>query len=92
MKIKMGKELIECDLINPNKEWRLNVNGNADKTGIGDCGLFVEAKNEKEAKDFFIKLNCDAHSKEELCARLWEEIGCDEREEAFRELRGLKDD
>lgn len=48
---------IDFDLIAPNKNnWELNINNFPEKTGSGDCGLFVEAENEKEAKEYFKNL------------------------------------
>ena len=47
---------IELSIVEPAKEWKLNIEGNAEKTGCGDCGLFVEAENEKEAIKSFRNL------------------------------------
>ena len=46
---------------------------------------------EEQAKEYFIKLTCDAYSKEDLARQIWEYMDTDKREPYFRELEEKKD-
>jgi len=52
MENKENKEAI-FDVICPDNKWELWLNGFIKETGTGNIGLFVEAKNEKEAIKYF---------------------------------------
>jgi len=45
----------------------------------------------KQAKEYFVKLTCDAYSKEDLARQIWENMDADKREPYFRELENLED-
>ena len=47
---------VKYDFVSPFMEWKFIINANVDKTGSGDCGLFVEAKTEKEAERYLKNL------------------------------------
>jgi len=52
----MKKPTVEYNFVSPEKIWKFNILADVDKTGYGDCGLFVEAKNEKEAEKYLKNL------------------------------------
>ena len=47
------KEEPEFDLIEPSEQWEMWLTNRIEETGVSNCGLFVEAKNEREAKKKF---------------------------------------
>ena len=49
-------KIAEFDVVCPSNEWNLTLNGFVKETGVGNCGLFVEAENEKEARKLFESL------------------------------------
>lgn len=40
----------------------------------------------EQAKEYFVKITCDAYSKEDLARQIWEYMDADKREPYFREL------
>ena len=46
---------------------------------------------EKQAKEYFVKLTCDAYSKEDLARQIWKDMGVDKREPYFKELEEGKE-
>ena len=44
------------NVVSPRNEWNLNLNGFVEETGVSDCGLFVEADSEEEARKLFESL------------------------------------
>ena len=42
---------------------------------------------EKEAKEYFIKLTCDAYTKEDLARQIWKYMDADKRNPYFEELK-----
>ena len=46
----------------------------------------------KQAKEYFVKLTCDAYSKEDLARQIWEYMDADKREPYFKELKEEEDD
>ena len=41
---------------------------------------------EKKVKEYFVKLTCDAYSKEDLARQIWKDMGADKRDPYFRDL------
>ena len=51
----------------------------------------MEAITEQQAKEYFVKLTCDAYSKEDLARQIWKERDADKRDPYFRELEEKKE-
>ena len=45
---------------------------------------------EKQAREYFVKLTCDAYSKEDLARQIWEYMDCDKRNPYFEGLENLE--
>ncbi len=48
----MEKEF-NLELIEPNNQWEMWLQNHIEETGVDNCGLFCNAKSEKEAKKIF---------------------------------------
>jgi len=48
--------MTEYNIVGPGKDWRMVIDSDPKETGCGDCGLFVEAKTEKQAEEYFKNL------------------------------------
>ena len=44
-----------------------------------------------EIESYFVKLNCDAYSKEELSREIWKRMSKEEREPYLEQLKDMKD-
>ena len=51
----------------------------------------MEKITEEQAKEYFVKLTCDAYSKEDLARQIWKDMGADKRDPYFREIEEKKD-
>ena len=47
---------------------------------------------EQEAKEYFVKMTCDAYSKEDLARQIWAYMNADKREPYFKQLYELRED
>lgn len=47
---------VEYDCVNPYPQWEFWIKASVDKIGTGNCGIFINAKNEKEARKYFKEL------------------------------------
>lgn len=50
------KNKIKYDFVAPLNRWEFWIHAPTDKIGVGNCGLFVEAKNEKQAEEYLKNL------------------------------------
>ena len=46
---------------------------------------------EKQAKEYFVKITCDAYSKEDLARQVWEDMDASKRNPYFKELEETED-